>query len=241
MAGKRMLSRSVMLEDLMLSLPVRAQVCYVHLILQADDDGIVDRSRSICKMLGVKPKEYQLLVDNGYLIPFNSGVVAIIHWHIHNRVRKDTYTPTKYVREWRMLEIDAAGMYRLRNNPVTEPVQDRPPGKDRVEKDSEEKEWNGMEAILLTARGLGIPDSFSTPLRDWFAFKHSRNEEQSSATIHSTLVQIKRNLDQHGENAVEKLIRLSIQNGWKGIFFERIQGGSPQSATEYSDPMDFYV
>jgi hypothetical protein len=45
-------------------------------------------------MLGVREKDAQLLVERGYLIPFDRGIVAVAHWHIHNRVRKDTYVPT---------------------------------------------------------------------------------------------------------------------------------------------------
>ena len=241
MAERRMLARGIMEEDLLLSLSAKLQIYYTHLILQADDDGFVDRIRSIRKMLGVREKDVQLLVDRGYLIPFESSVMAITHWHIHNRVRKDTYTPTKYTRERAALEIDATGIYRLRNDPVTDVEQECAVGKERVDKDSGVQERKRMDAIIRQARELGISDSVSVPVGEWFAYKASRGEEQSPATVHSTLVQIKRNLDQYGEDAVGELIRLSIRNGWRGIFFERLAGGDKSAPIEYGTPDDLFA
>ena len=240
MAERRMLARGIMEEDLLLSLSAKLQIYYTHLILQADDDGIVDRARSIRRMLGVRERDHQLLADRGYLIPFESGVVVIAHWHIHNRVRKDTYTPTKYTRERAALEIDATGMYRLRNESVTVPSPECSVGKERVDKDSVVQGKEGMDAILRQARELGIPVSFFPFLEDWFRHKASRREAQSPATIHSTLVQIKRNLDRHGEAAVGELIQLSIRSGWKGIFFDRLAAAQTAPA-DYGSPDDLFV
>ena len=240
MAERRMLARGIMEEDLLLSLSAKLQIYYTHLILQADDDGFVDRIRSIRKMLGVREKDVQLLVDRGYLIPFESSVMAITHWHIHNRVRKDTYTPTKYTRERAALEIDATGIYRLRNDPVTDVEQECAVGKERVDKDSRVQERKRMDAIIRQARELGISDSFSVPVGEWFAYKASRSEDQSPATVHSTLVQIKRNLDQYGESAVEELIQRSIRNGWRGIFFERL-GTAASAPAAYGSPEDLFA
>lgn len=98
-----------------------------------------------------------------------------------------------------------------------------------------------MDAIIRQARELGISDSFSVPVGEWFAYKASRGEEQSPATVHSTLVQIKRNLDQYGEDAVGELIRLSIRNGWRGIFFERLGNSAKSAPAEYGSPEDLFA
>ncbi len=240
MAERRMLARGIMEEDLLLSLSAKLQIYYTHLILQADDDGFVDRIRSIRKMLGVQKKDVQLLVDRGYLIPFDSGIMAITHWHIHNRVRKDTYTPTKYTRERAALELDSTGIYRLRYGPVTEPARACAIGKERIDQDSGVQGKEGLDAIISQARELEIPVSFFPYLEDWFTYKVSRREEQSPATIHSTLVQLKRNLDQHGEAAVGELIRLSIRSCWKGIFFDRLAAAQTVPA-DYGSPDDLYA
>jgi hypothetical protein len=167
--------------------------------------------------------------------------MAITHWHIHNRVRKDTYVPTKYTREMAMLEIDKSGIYRLRTDSVTDAVRECTAGKDSRDEESRGQGKERKEDILRQARELGISDSFSVPVGEWFAYKASRGEEQSPATVHSTLVQIKRNLDQYGEDAVGELIRLSIHNGWKGIFFERLGNSAKSAPAEYGIPEDLYA
>ena len=52
MAERRMLSHMVMEEDALLALPPRVVIVYILANLHADDDGMVDRIRSICKMMG---------------------------------------------------------------------------------------------------------------------------------------------------------------------------------------------
>lgn len=241
MAERRMLSRAIMEEDALISLPAKVVAYYVYIILQADDDGFVDRGKLIRRMLGVREKDARLLVEQGYLIPFDSGIMAVAHWHIHNRVRKDTYVPTKYTRELAMLETDKSGMYRLRTDPVTDAVRECAAGKDSGDEESIVQGEERIAGILRQARELGISDSFSVPVGEWFAYKASRGEEQSPATVHSTLVQIKRNLDQYGEDAVGELIRLSIRNGWRGIFFERLAGGDKSAPIEYGTPDDLFA
>ena len=167
--------------------------------------------------------------------------MAVAHWHIHNRVRKDTYVPTKYTRELAMLETDKSGMYRLRTDPVTDAVRECAAGKDSGDEESRGQGKERKEDVLGQARELGIPVSFSSPVIAWFDYKASRGEEQSPATVHSTLVQIKRNLDQYGEDAVGELIRLSIRNGWRGIFFERLAGGDKSAPIEYGTPDDLFA
>lgn len=241
MAERRMLSRTIMEEDALISLPAKVVAYYVYIILQADDDGFVDRGKLIRRMLGVREKDAQLLVERGYLIPFDRGIVAVAHWRIHNRVRKDTYVPTKYTRELAMLEIDRSGMYRLRNGSVTGSSPECATGKDSGDEESIVQGEERMEAIHRQARELGIPVSFFSPVIAWFDYKASRGEAQSPATVHSTLVQIKRNLDQYGEAAVSELIRLSIRNGWRGIFFERLAGGDKSAPIEYGTPDDLFT
>ena len=240
MAERRMLSRAIMEEDALISLPAKVVAYYVYIILQADDDGLVDRGKLIRRMLGVREKDARLLVERGYLIPFASGIMAVAHWHIHNRVRKDTYVPTKYTREMAMLETDKSGIYRLRTDSVTDAVRECTAGKDSGDEESRGQGKERKEDVLRHAEELGISVSFFPSVEAWFAHKASRGEEQSPATVHSTLVQIKRNLDQYGEDAVGELIRLSIRNGWRGIFFDRL-GTATSAPAEYGSPEDLYT
>ena len=46
-----------------------------------------------------------------FLLSFESGVVVIKHWLIHNLLRADVYTPTTYVKEKTMLGLNEFGAY----------------------------------------------------------------------------------------------------------------------------------
>ena len=233
MAERRMLAKGIMQEDTILTLSARAQLYYIHLMLNADDDGFVDRPVSVRRLLRVPPAEHRVLIEKGYLLPFSDTLVAITHWHAHNRIRRDTYIRTKYTSELGMLEVDSNGKYHLRNGTVTDPLRICTTGKDRIGKDRLVKERK--EALLRQARELGLPDSFFPFLEEWFAYR----QDQTEATVRSTLVQLRRGLEKHGETAVAELIRLSIERGWKGIFFERLEENRPSGS--YGSPEDLYT
>lgn len=233
MAERRMLAKGIMQEDTILTLSARAQLYYIHLMLNADDDGFVDRPVSVRRLLRVPPAEHRVLIEKGYLLPFSDTLVAITHWHAHNRIRKATYTPTKYQHELQMLERNNNGVYRLCVSSDAGLTQNCVTGKGSLVKFSLVKERK--EALLRQARELGLPDSFFPFLEEWFAYR----QEQTEATVRSTLVQIRRGLEKHGEKAVAELIRLSIERGWKGIFFERLEENRPSGS--YGSPEDLYT
>jgi hypothetical protein len=108
--------------------------------MRADDDGFVNKPKSLMRMVGCKDDDLKLLFVKKFLIPFESGVVVIKHWKIHNYIRKDTYTETKYKEEKSTLELDENSAYRIAETSplqlcdeyVTSPsTQDRL-GKDRL-------------------------------------------------------------------------------------------------------------
>ena len=47
-----------------------------------------------------------MLIKRGFVHQFDSGVVAILHWKINNRIQKDRYKPTVYTKEMSCLNHD---------------------------------------------------------------------------------------------------------------------------------------
>ena len=90
-----MFSLDVVDTDNFIDLPVSAQALYFHLGMRADDDGFVSSPKKITKMVNCSPDDMKILVDTGYLIPFESGVVVIRDWKVNNYIQKDRYTPTR--------------------------------------------------------------------------------------------------------------------------------------------------
>lgn len=150
MAERRMFAKTIIDSDAFLEMPTTSQLLYFHLAMRADDDGFVNKPKSLMRMVGCKDDDLKLLFVKKFLIPFESGVVVIKHWKIHNYIRKDTYTETKYKEERATLELDENSAYRLaetsplqlRDESVTSPsTQDRlgqvSTGKDSVGEDIE--------------------------------------------------------------------------------------------------------
>lgn len=92
MAKKRMLSIDVIESDEFCSLPASAQCLYLHLCMNADDDGFVDKWKSILRYLGVRRAMLERLIDAGYLIEMPREVLLVSDWRRHNVVRMDRYS-----------------------------------------------------------------------------------------------------------------------------------------------------
>ena len=99
MAERRMFAKTIIDSDAFLDMPLTTQALYFHLSMRADDDGFVNNPRKIQRMLGCSEDDIKVLVAKQFLIPFDSGVVVIKHWRIHNYIRKDRYKETLYKQE----------------------------------------------------------------------------------------------------------------------------------------------
>lgn len=113
MAEKRMFAKTIIDSDAFLDMPVTARLLYYDLAMRADDDGFVNNPKKIMREIGASQDDLTILALRKFIIPFDSGVVVIKHWKIHNYIRKDTYTPTPYTEEMRCLETDENKVYTL--------------------------------------------------------------------------------------------------------------------------------
>lgn len=90
-----MFSLDVVDTDTFIDMPVTAQALYFHLGMRADDDGFISSPKKITKMVNCSIDDMNILIDAGYLIPFESGVVVVRDWKVNNYIQKDRYTPTR--------------------------------------------------------------------------------------------------------------------------------------------------
>lgn len=118
-ADKRMMSKSVIDTDMFLDMPASTQCLYFHMLLMADDDGFLKNAKTIMRTVGASPDDIKLLIAKQYLIPFDTGIMAIKHWRIHNYIKKDRYKPTD-CEEIKLLEVNEKGEYVL-----AEPVRNQ--------------------------------------------------------------------------------------------------------------------
>ena len=108
-----MFAKSVIDSDLFLSMPPTAQNLYFHLAMRADDDGFIGNPLNIQRMIGARDDDMRLLTAKQYIIPFESGIVVIRHWKIHNYLRYDRYKETVYQEEKSALQLKNNGEYEV--------------------------------------------------------------------------------------------------------------------------------
>ena len=123
MAVRRMFSISIVDSDVFLDLPPGAQNLYFHLNLRADDDGFVNNPRMVMRIVGAQEEDLAALLERGFLLSFDNGVVAVTHWRVHNRIRKDRYVPTRYREQLSRLSLLPDGAYAELPGPPEDPWQ----------------------------------------------------------------------------------------------------------------------
>ena len=112
MAERRMFAKTIIDSDNFLDMSLSTQALYFHLAMRADDDGFINNPKRIQRMIGASDDELKMLIAKQYIIPFDSGVVVIKHWRIHNYIRKDRKQPST-CEEVNQLQVDSQGMYEL--------------------------------------------------------------------------------------------------------------------------------
>lgn len=114
MAEKRMFTQKIIDSDAFLDMPLSAQALYFHLNMRADDDGFVNNPKKITRLVSASDDDLKLLLAKRFIIGFESGVIVIKHWRMHNTLKSDRYHPTDYQEEFAALEIKENKAYTER-------------------------------------------------------------------------------------------------------------------------------
>ena len=108
---RRLFDSTILQSDDFIDMSLEARLLYFYLCLNADDDGLLGNSKMICRIIGVDKSYIEELAENGYIIPFTTGVIAITHWNVHNSIRKDRKKTTKFPQEKDYLMLSDNGNY----------------------------------------------------------------------------------------------------------------------------------
>lgn len=111
MADRRMFAKTIVTSDAFLDMPPSARCLYFLLAMMADDDGFVNAPNSIMRQSGATLDDMKLLIAKRYILTFESGIVVIKHWKIHNLIQKDRYKETTYLEEKALLKLDDKKAY----------------------------------------------------------------------------------------------------------------------------------
>lgn len=116
MADRRMFNKKITDSDAFLDMPLSTQCLYFHLSMQADDDGFVNNPRKIMRMIGASDDDARILISKRFILSFESGVIVIRHWRMHNYIRSDRYKQTTYLDEKSTLALEKNGAYTEAEN-----------------------------------------------------------------------------------------------------------------------------
>lgn len=111
MAERRMFTKKITDSDAFTEMSSAAQALYFHLNQAADDDGFNNQIQMAMIKAHASIDDLKILMAKNFVIRFESGVIVIKHWRMHNTLRKDRYTPTNYQEELSMLGLKGNGTY----------------------------------------------------------------------------------------------------------------------------------
>lgn len=207
-----MFAKTIIDSDAFLDMPATSQLLYFHLSLRADDDGFINKPKTILRMVGCKDDDMNLLIMKKFIIPFESGVVVIKHWKIHNYIQNDRYSETKYKNEKAQLVLDENKAYRLQNHECIQDVSIMETqvrlGKDRLGKDRKD---------------IGVFESYANGNMDLLSalneFDRMRKSMKKAMTDRAKEM-LCTDLDKlaaEGQNIIA-CINESIFHNWQGVF-----------------------
>lgn len=124
MAERRMFAKTIIDSDAFLDMPLSSQALYFHLSMRADDEGFINNPKRIQKIVNCGDDDLRILIAKKFVIAFESGVIVIKHWKMHNYIQKDRFKSTVYLDEKNTLETKENKAYTFKKNMDTNCIQD---------------------------------------------------------------------------------------------------------------------
>lgn len=233
MAERRMFAKTIVTSDAFLDMPPTARCLYFTLGMFADDDGFVNNPKSIMRQSGSTIDDMNILISKKFVIAFESGVIVIKHWRIHNYIQNDRYHETKYKEEMKLLSLDENKAYTLENTTVealdTECIHD-------VSKvDTEVRLGKDRKGKVKEDIYAGLPDNLREELAEFEEMRKSIKKPMTDVARKRLI----RELQKLAGEDVQKMIEIldqSILNSWAGVYpIKNNNKGANQSNNPFLD------
>lgn len=111
-----MFTKKITESDAFLEMPLSTQCLYFHLNMYADDDGFVNNPKRVMRVIGSNDDDLKILIAKNFILVFESGVIVIKHWRMHNTLQNDRYHPTDYQEEYAQLGLKDNKSYTWKQN-----------------------------------------------------------------------------------------------------------------------------
>lgn len=227
MANRRMFSKRLVASARFLKMPLTSQLLYFHLGMQADDEGIVE-AYPVMRLVGCGEDDLRVLVAKNFVQVLNEDLVAYItDWNENNTIRADRKISSIY--KDLLLQIvpndQVTTKCQPNDNQVTTNCQpnDRI-GKDRIGKDSLGQDRVGKDNISVLLSDSSLSEPVREKVLDFLEYrKEIKKPYKSERGIKSLVSQIEKQEQAIGSIAVIHVIDTSMQNGWQGLFWDKVQ------------------
>ena len=241
MAERRMFAKTIIDSDAFLDMPLSAQALYFHLSMRADDDGFINNPKKIQRMVGASDDDCKLLIMKRFIITFESGVIVIKHWKIHNYIQKDRYKPTIYQEEKKQLIEKGNKAYTecIQNGYITD-TQDSI-GKDSLELVEESIELGQKKkASKPTSYDEILSQITDDSLRDlYLEYIKMRKMIKSPMTDRALQMLIKK-VNELEPNSIEnqkQMLENAITGNWKSVY--PLKDGKAAKNNSFNSTHDF--
>ncbi len=119
LGNHRMFTNTIVDSDKFLEMPLSTQALYFHLGMRADDEGFIGSPKKIIRAVNCTEDDLKLLIAKGFVICFESGIIVITHWNLHNTIRKDRKKDTFFQTEKALLSLNESNIYSIDNQMTT--------------------------------------------------------------------------------------------------------------------------
>lgn len=226
--ARRLFSTQIVDSDAFLDMPPTAQNLYFHLGMRADDDGFVGNPKKILKIVGGNDDDIKVLIMKRFILIFESGVVVIKHWLIHNSIRKDRYNTTQYLEEKSKLRLKENKAY-TDDLTIGQPLGNQMATQGKLSQGKLSK--TTTEFLVAPGGKPPIPPDTFLPISEnqenglfshpvfvqgWQAWLRYRKENGFSCGNETLKVQL-RELEQYQLKDIIPAMKKSISAGWKSI------------------------
>ena len=116
MANRRMTSKQVVQTEKFLRMPSSAQALYFHLVLCADDAGVVDSVSTVCRMCNQRMTGVRTLLENDFILEVADDRILITDWLRQNKIQPSRMQKSEYLSDLDRFEVDENNRYRIRRN-----------------------------------------------------------------------------------------------------------------------------
>lgn len=164
-------------------MPISSQALYFHLGMDADDDGFI-QPKIVMRTLGAGDDDLKVLLAKRFLLSFDTGVVVVKHWLIHNLIQKDRYHATRFQEEKKQLFIKENKAYTENPESVNKMLTQVRLGKDRllgevntsqvVEVKEEAESRSVVKPQKRVAEKQMVYRKFSKTVEPWFYHKQQK-------------------------------------------------------------------